>query len=108
MSKLVLSTKEQQLREAEAMTLELKNSLAALNDAKRELHKATWAFTRALDRLNTVNAHLGCGPVDIEDELFHHCLPQETFNQRYADENARHNAKLDASRQIINDLDQQK
>ena len=65
-----------------------------LVECEKNLHQATWAFSRALDELNTVNAQLNRGPVDIEDELFHHCFSQDALNQRYADTNVRYNAKL--------------
>ena len=94
LSKLILSADDQEILEVEAMIAEDRKLMAALKDAKRDLRQATGAFVRALDRLNSVNARLNRGPVEIEDELFHHCPSQATFNQRYADANARYHAKL--------------
>ena len=65
-----------------------------LVECEENLHQATRAFSRALDELNTINAQLNRGPVDIEDELYHHCFSQETLNERYADTNVRYNARL--------------
>lgn len=101
LSKLVLT-------EADLIMEEESELLTALETATSNLHHATWAFANALDKLNTVNARLNRGPVEIEDELFHHCPAQETFNQRYATENARYQAKLAQRLQKITANEQQK
>lgn len=65
-----------------------------MENATDNLHQAVWNFSRALSRLNNANAKLNRGPVDIQDELYHHCVSQEILNKGYADLNARYNAEM--------------
>lgn len=64
-----------------------------MENATANLYQAIGNFSQALRRLNNANAKLNRGPVDIADELHHHCVLQETLNKDYADLNARYNAK---------------
>lgn len=66
-----------------------------MENATANLHQAIGNFSRALRRLNNANAKLNRGPVDIADELHHHCVAQETLNKDYADLNARYHAEME-------------
>lgn len=57
---------------------------------EQELHQATRAFSRAAYKLNLINAQLNRDPVNLEDELLHHGIAQETLNKNYIAENVRY------------------
>lgn len=67
-----------------------------LEAAELNVWHAAQVFSRTLNELNNINAQLGRGPVDLEDVLFHHCVAQETLNQRYANANALYTAHCNA------------
>ena len=70
-----------------------------VENATANLHQAIGNLSQALRRLNNANARLNRGPVDIEDELHHHCVAQKTLNKDYADLNAHYHAEIEQRRQ---------